>query len=164
MAVGGECWDLRRGGGRLGFRCGEKTDPSDEFPLAACEGEPEGDRRKGDMLSSLNDGIERGCFEGGGGFLGGGGLKSSNSEGVLLFEGGGGFLGGGGRESSVSEGVLLFEGGGGFLGGGGRESSVSEVVLLFDGAFKAIWRASAPSSSPSAPTLTPSFLAFLAFL
>ena len=161
--MGGECWDLSRGGGRLGFRRGEKTDPSDEFPLAACEGEPEGDRGRGDMLSSLSDGIERGGFEGGGGFLGGGGLKSV-SEGVL-FEGGGGFLGGGGLlESSVSEGVPLFEGGGGFLGGGGLESSVSEGVLLFEGAFKAIWRASAPSSNPSAPTLTPSFLAFLAFL
>ena len=43
-AVGRVCWDLRRGGGRLGFLRGEKTDPSDEFPLAPCEGDSEGDR------------------------------------------------------------------------------------------------------------------------
>ena len=66
--------------------------------------------------------------------------------------------------SSLSEGVLLFEGGRGFRGGGGLESSLSEGVLLFEGAFKPIWRASAPSPSPIAPTLTPSLLAFLAFL
>ena len=80
----------------------------------------EGERERGEASSPLREEVieEWGRrFEGGGGFIGGGGLVSPNPEGGLLLDG------------------ERFEGGGGLRGGGGLESSNSEEGLLLDGVF-----------------------------
>ena len=99
--------------------------------------------------------------------------------GGAFFERGGGYFGGGGREMSFSRVDSNTDGGldpsiseGGLKGtkiseGGLEEFSIAEggLLRLFPGEFclfRASWRASAPPNT--APTFTPNFCAFLAFL